>query len=272
MKRSAKVLIISGVLLLIFAFTVPPFITGQARTVPKNLDITLVSESPQGFELKEHITTEPTDKIDEIATHVSLLVTDAQGKTVADITDDLELIGHSRYPVIEPVATISGSPSDSSNEVRDGLQYFFPANTLRNSYPYYDIVLGDAYPVDYVTRDDNIYTFYQHLQDLPLAEGGSYSVERTLRVDRLSGIIVEKNESMTFHETVGDRQIDFAYTQATQEKVQDFAESIDTQLAWAKGLDFFAKFFGLVLLTIGVFQTGIFKRGRLVNIVSNYRK
>ena len=271
MKRSATVLIIAGVLFLIFAFTVPPYVTGQARTIPKDLDLTLVSESPQGFVRTEHIVTAPTEKVDEIATHVDQTVTDVQGKTVAEISDDVVLIGHSRYPVIKPTATISGSPADSSNVVREGLHYFFPANTLQNSYPYYDIVLGEESPVDYVSRDDNTYTFYQHLRYVPLDDSRTYSVERTLKVDRFSGIIVAKDEAMTFHGPDGDDTVEFTYTADTLKLLQDNAHDIDLRLSWAKGLDFFSKFLGLLLLAIGVFLTGIFKRGQLMSTVNKLR-
>ncbi|BAU97217.1 hypothetical protein N24_2955 [Corynebacterium suranareeae] len=271
MKRSAAVLIIVGVLFLIFAFTVPPYVTGQARTIPKDLDLTLVSESPQGFTRSEHIVTSPTDKIDEIATHVESTFTDAQGRTVANITDDVVLIGHSRYPVIKPTASISGSPADSSNAVRTGLHYFFPANTLRNSYPFYDIVLGEDYPLDFVSREDNTYTFYQHLRYLPLDETHKYSVERTLQVDRFSGIIVSKDEALTFHGPDGDDTVEFTYTAETSELLQKNAHDIDQRLSWAKGLDFFSKFFGLLLLAIGVFSTGIFRKGQLMSAVNKLR-
>lgn len=271
MKRSATVLIIAGVLFLIFAFTVPPYVTGQARTIPKDLDLTLVSESPQGFVRTEHIVTAPTEKVDEIATHVDQTVTDVQGKTVAEISDDVVLIGHSRYPVIKPTATISGSPADSSNVVREGLHYFFPANTLRNSYPYYDIVLGEDSPVDYVSREGNTYTFYQYLRYVPLDDSRTYSVERTLKVDRFSGIIVAKDEAMTFHGPDGDDTVEFTYTADTLKLLQDNAHDIDLRLSWAKGLDFFSKFLGLLLLAIGVFLTGIFKRGQLMSTVNKLR-
>lgn len=272
MKRSATVLIIAGVLLLIFAFTVPPFVTGQARSIPKDLDLTLVSTSPQGFTRTEHLVTAPTEKIDEIALHAEQTVTDVSAQTSAEITDDLVLIGHSRYPVLEPSATISGSPADSSNSTREGLHYFFPANTLRNSYPFYDMVLGDDHPVDYVSREGNTYTFYQQLRHVPLSgDAGSYSVERTLQVDRFSGIILSKDESMIFHSANGDETVEFAYTAETSKLLQKIAYDIDQRLSWAKGLDFFSKFLGLLLLAVGVFSTDIFKRGQLMRTVNNLR-
>ncbi|ALC06911.1 hypothetical protein CDES_12835 [Corynebacterium deserti GIMN1.010] len=271
-KRSSIIMLVAGVLLLVFAFTVPPYVTGQARTIPKDLDMTLVSESPQGYTRTEHLITAPTEEIDEIAVHVDNVVTDSSGAVVSEISDDLVLIGHSRYPVLKPTATISGSPADSTDAVREGLHYFLPANTLRNSYPYYDIVLGDDQPVDYVERDGNVFTFYQHLRYVPLDDFTHYSVERTLVVDRFSGIIVQKDETMTFHEADGDRNVEFSYTNETRELLQQRADDIDQRLEWAKALDFFSKFLGLLLLAIGVFSTGIFKQGRLMSIVNSLRK
>lgn len=269
MKRSAVILMTTGVLFLIFALIVPPFMVGQARTLPKDLDLTIVSESPQGLTRTEHIVTAKTEKIDEIATHVEITITDQAGEVVSDITDDLTLIGHSRFPAIEPTASIVGSPADHSNEVREGLHYFFPANTLRNSYPYYDITLGYAEPLDYVSRDGDIYSFYQDLRYIPLDDNRNYSAERTLEVEKNSGFIVNKHEVLTIHDVSGDQTVEFSYTDDTRTDLQERAADIDQKIELAKALDFFIKFIGSVLLAFGAYKTGIFKRGQLTKTVQN---
>lgn len=262
MKKSAAILIVLGVVLLVFAFTIPPYMKGQARTLPTDLELTMVSESPQGYTRTELLSSAATEKIDEIAIRVEQRIEDQSGEVVTEILDHVTLIGHSRFPVLEPTASMTGSPADHTDEVRNGLHYFFPANTLRNSYQYYDIVLGDTEPVDYLTRDEDVYTFYQHRRFQAVNEESTYSVERTLEVERHSGVIVNKHEILTFHEPGGEREVEFSYTTDTQEALAHYAEGVTDTLEASKVLDFFAKFLGLLLLAAGVFQTGIFRNRR----------
>ncbi|MFP7365870.1 porin PorA family protein [Corynebacterium callunae] len=269
MKRSSVVFITLGVLLLIFAALVPPYMLGQARTLPKDLDVSVISESPQGYTRTEHIVTAPTEKIDEIRTRVDLTITDDSGQLVSEVKDELTLIGHSRFPVIEPTASISGSPVDSSNQTREGLHWFFPANALRNSYPFYDIILGTAEPVDYVSREDDIYTFYQDLRYAPLDETHNYSVQRTIEVEKNSGLIINKEEVMTFHDASGEQTVEFTYTDASRAEMTKRAEDINQKIQLAKILDFSSKFLGFLLIVIGAVKTGIFKRGELAKTVQN---
>lgn len=261
-KKSATVLMIIGVVLLVFAFTVPPFMQSTAKSLSTDLELTIVSESPQGFTGTEHLTTSPTQEDDEIAVRVEHTIEGPDGGGIAKILDQVTLIGHSRFPVPEPSASMEGSRADHSGEARVGLQYFFPANTLRNSYQYYDITLGDTEPVDYLDRDGDVYTFYQHRRYQPIDEETNYSVERTLDVDYRSGMIVDKHELITFHEPEGDREVEFSYTAATRANLLEHAGDITTTLRVSKVLDFTAKFLGLLLIGIGLFQTGIFRRTR----------
>lgn len=260
MKKSAAILIIMGVALLVFAFSVPPYMKGQARTLPTDLDLTVVKDSPQGFTQTNHLTTAPTEKIDEIAVHVERILTDQSGNVVSENTDDVTLIGHSRFPIFQSTTTAENGRGEEI--LHEGLHYFFPANTLRNSYQYLDLTLGDAEPVDYLSRDGDVYIFYQHRRFEPLDDNTHYSVERTLEVDRHSGTILNKYELMTFHEPGGERQMEFSYTPESQEILQSHADDITTTLKTAKTLDFFSKFLGLILLGVGVFQTGIFRTRR----------
>lgn len=261
-KKSAAILIVMGMALLVFAFTVPAYMTGQARTLPTDLELTVVSESPQGYTQTAHLTTAPTEKVDEIAVQVEKTTEDESGEVVSDIVDKVTLIGHSRFPVLEPTASLEGSPSDHTGEIREGLHYFFPANTLRNSYPYYDMVLGDTEPVDYLSRDGDVHTYYQHRQHAPLDEATNYSVERTLEVERHSGIILHKHEIMIFHEPGGDREVEFSYTGETQDQLAHYADGVTDTLLAARVIAFFGKFLGLVLVGFGVFHTGIFRTRR----------
>lgn len=259
MRKSAAILMVIGVALLVFAFTVPPYMQGQARTLPTDLDVVIVSDSPQGYTRTEHLTTAPTEEVDEIAVRVEQTVEDPEGEVVAEVLDQVTLIGHSRFPVLDPTAFLAGSPADHSGEIREGLHYFFPANTLRNSYQFYDITLGDAEPVDYVGREGDIYTFHQNRRFQPVDDQMHYSVERTLEVERESGIIIGKQESMIFHEPGGDREMDFTYTQDTRDTLMAHADEVKTTLLVADVLAFSAKVLGLVLIGIGLFRTGIFR-------------
>lgn len=261
-KKSATILMVIGVVFLVFAFTVPPFVQGAAKTIPTDLHLTIVSESPQGYTRTGHLVTAPTEEVDEIAVRAEHTIENPDGEVITEILDQVTLIGHSRFPVLDPSASMEGSPADHFDQVREGLHYFFPANTLRNSYQYYDIALGDTEPVDYLDRDGDVYTFYQHRRYQPIDEDTSYSVERTLDVEHRSGVIVDKHELITFHEPEGDREVEFSYTAATRANLIEHAGDITTTLRVSKVLDFTAKFLGLLLIGIGLFQTGIFRRTR----------
>lgn len=259
MRKSAAILMVLGVALLVFAFTVPPYMQGQARTLPTDLDVVIVSDSPQGYTRTEHLTTAPTAKVDEIAVRVEQTIEDPDGEVVAEIADEVTLIGHSRFPVLDPTASLTGSTVEQTGEIRDGLHYFFPANTLRNSYQFFDITLGEAEPVDYVGREGDIYTFHQHRRFQPVDDQLHYSVERTIEVERESGIIVGKQESMIFHEPDGDREMDFTYTPGTRDTLMAYADEVKTTLQAAEVLAFGAKVAGLAFIALGLFQTGIFR-------------
>lgn len=256
MKKSAAILIVLGVALLIFGFSLPPYMKGQARTLPTDLDLTVVKESPQGFTLTNHLLTSPTEEVDEIALQVERVLTDQSGEIVSEEIDEVTLIGHSRFPAVGTDTT------DSDQLNHEGLHYFFPANALRNSYQYFDLILEDSEPVDYLSREGDVYTFYQNRRFEPMDENTHYSVERTLKVDRHSGIILDKHELMTFHDSATERQLEFSYTEESRELLQSHVDDITSTLETAKILDFFSKFLGLILLGIGVFQTGIFRTRR----------
>lgn len=242
-----------GVVLLVFAGIVPPFMQGKARSLPTDLDLTIVKESPQGFTQTEHLSTSPTAEIDEIGVQVERILTDDTGAVISERTDEVVLIGHSRFPAF--IAT----PAEDGQLHHDGLHYFFPANTQRNSYQYFDLLLEDSEPVDYVSREGDVYTFYQHRRFEPLDEDTHYSVERTLEVERHTGIILNNHELLTFEDAAGERQVEFSYSAESRELLHAQADDLITTLSTAKILDFFSKFLGLILLGTGVFQTGLFR-------------
>ncbi|WP_080791744.1 porin PorA family protein [Corynebacterium pacaense] len=253
MKRSAVTLLVFGIAFLLFAFTVPPYMTGTLRTLPTDLDFTLTSTGSRGVTRTEHIRSEPTPKIDEIRINADQTLDTDDGRQLASISESVTLIGHSRFPVFEPTATISGTPVDSENQTREGLRYFFPANTLRQSYLYYDELLGEAEYVDYTDRGGDTYIFHQSLDDRRLADGRSYSVDRTLWVDRYSGLVLDRHETVT----LGDAPTqEFSFTDATRALMEDWAAETTRGLLVAKVLAFSAKFLGLVLIGIGLWRTG----------------
>lgn len=260
MKKHVIVMIALGVTLLLFAYTVPPYLQGQARTVATDLDLTLSSTGPQGYTHTEHLRSAPTEKIDEIRLRVEHEVTDAQGAEVISFLDEVTLIGHSRFPVLEPTANLTGLPHAHRGQVREGLHYFFPANTQQDSYQYYDLLLDDTEPVDYVDRAGDVFIFHQELERLPVAGDTDYSVRRTLGVDRNSGIILDRDEHLVIHAAGGDTVLDFSYTPESRELLAAEAEAVNRQLSVAKVLDFFAKLLGLVLIGVGVLRTGILTR------------
>lgn len=129
--------------------------------------------------LRRETSTAPTadrQKTD-VDTRVEVL---ADGQPLAELTDHLRLTRRSTYPVADPVAhmvlDIAGTdlPLETGEGVRRSLQYFFPFETERRSYRYFDPLAQQTIPLDYVEEVPRngleTYQFHHRATAIPLTE------------------------------------------------------------------------------------------------------
>ncbi|MDO4929248.1 MAG: porin PorA family protein [Corynebacterium sp.] len=96
---------------------------------------------------------------------------------IFNISDSVVLIRHSTYPVLEPISSLElqADPMnltiDTGDFTRDGLQYFFPFNTERRSYQYFDVFAQDAWPLDFVREENDHFIFEQKIPVTSLRSG-----------------------------------------------------------------------------------------------------
>ncbi|HHU67577.1 porin PorA family protein [Corynebacterium sp.] len=148
------------------------------------------------------------------------------GRIGAEIHDSLRLDRRSSYPVSDPVSHLvlslpeRGSGVTSEDFVREGLQYFFPMPTSRQSYAWYDTSVRRPLWLDFVGETEHngldTYEFHHTVTALDLNEATSpdlelreeeqgalekiageglgtpwYAVRRTVWVEPQSGTIVD---------------------------------------------------------------------------------
>lgn len=110
---------------------------------------------------------------------------------ITEINDSVRLDRRSSYPVSDPVShlTISVPALDQGmageGSVREGLQYFFPMPTSRESYAWFDLTAREPLWLDYVreTRHNGVdaYEFHQSVSGIDLSSHADTAVE--LRVE-----------------------------------------------------------------------------------------
>lgn len=116
----------------------------------------------------------------ELRAHTTLLRSDDE-HTVLSVDDNIELIRNSTYPVTDTASALKVSASDFSvlfatgNFTRDGIQYFFPFETEKRSYDFFDALAQKTIPLDYVEENNNVYTFTQHIQPKNLLDAATRS-------------------------------------------------------------------------------------------------
>lgn len=156
----------------------------------------------------------------------ALLQVRQQDTVLAEIDDSLRLDRRSTFPVSDPVShlTVSiphlGSGAVDEGFVREGLHYFFPFPTSRESYAWYDMAAREPLWLDYVgeTRHNDVdtYEFHQSIPAIEMSHQSAvtialrpeeqeslathadsglgtpyYAVERTVWVEPESGVIVD---------------------------------------------------------------------------------
>jgi Porin PorA len=87
----------------------------------------------------------------------------------------------------------------------DGLGYTFPVGTGKQTYPFFDTVLGKAFPMNFQATDKvNGLSVYRFSQTVPESDikingilPGTYSNVRTVWVEPATGVIVKGSEQLT---------------------------------------------------------------------------
>jgi hypothetical protein len=98
-------------------------------------------------------------------------------------------------------ANVNGDPTIQHK----GLSYEFPIDTEKKSYPFFDTVVGDAFPMNYVDSEKleglTVYKFVQKIVNQPVYTNGVlpslYSNTRTVWVQPTTGVIIKGQEELT---------------------------------------------------------------------------
>jgi hypothetical protein len=96
---------------------------------------------------------------------------------------------------------VNGDP----NIKHEGLSYKFPIDTEKKSYPFFDTVVGKAFPMNYAGTEKiegmKVYKFVQKIVDQPVYTNGvlpsSYTNTRTVWIEPTTGVIVKGQEELT---------------------------------------------------------------------------
>lgn len=146
------------------------------------------------------------------------LATDT-GQDLFTAHDDVRLIRHSSFPVDKPLASLKsesilpGFSHDSSEQVRDGLQYSFPFATEFRSYRYFDKYSATTTPIDFHDRETmrgvTVYRFHQKIAPVQLHIGTIkgrasqfYSPEEISALGLAAGNTVVMNQYYTMTRTL----------------------------------------------------------------------
>lgn len=86
-------------------------------------------------------------------------------QAIISTSDHLSLIRDSTYPVLDPSSKLSvKAPSffmdlETGEFTRDGLQYYFPFETEKRSYDFFDFYAQRAIPLDFLEEKEGTYVF-----------------------------------------------------------------------------------------------------------------
>jgi Porin PorA len=156
-------------------------------------------------------------------------------------------------------ASVNGDPTI----IHDGLGYTFPIGTKQRSYPFFDTVLGRAFPMTFEASEKvNGLTSYRFVQTIPDSAikingvlPGTYSNVRTVWVEPKTGVIVKGSEQIA--QKFSDGGIAFTGTLVFNDATvrsqvayaKDKAGQIDLIRMW---VPLGSVLLGVILLIVGV--------------------
>jgi hypothetical protein len=130
-------------------------------------------------------------------------VSKVDGRLITNTTDRVAFDRKTAMAVNDPKyrANVNGDPTIQHK----GLSYEFPIDTEKKSYPFFDTVVGDAFPMNYVDTEKleglTVYKFVQKIVDQPVYTNGVlpslYSNTRTVWVEPTTGVIIKGQEDLT---------------------------------------------------------------------------
>ncbi|WP_305092797.1 DUF3068 domain-containing protein [Prescottella sp. R16] len=247
----ACVLVGLGTFLLAIAIMVPAYTVDKLKKTPLDLEVTTVATG-NGDVLDSKallagkaevntnvpivaqryvITQEPSDsQVVSVQAGQTLIRTDKQGDTglLTATVDTVTLDRVSSMPVEPPVGTIQTSPTGQAQEVsHTGLQYKWPFDAEKKSYPYFDLNSRTSQDIDFVEETEingmKVYHYNQTIEptdlskvvpeptnkltlpastwgvpgdDQPITMTRWYTNERDVWVDPVTGVVVKGQEKL----------------------------------------------------------------------------
>lgn len=195
----ALALIGLGALLLVAALLIPTYTLGRLEKIPLDLETTTVSTGEgrvldaaslttgTGPAFTENVplisqrflTVEEPSNADVVTLQAgsTLRRTDRQGDSglLTASVDRVTVDRSTSMPVEDPVGTIQVVADQPAAEVpHTGLQYKFPFNVEQTSYPFFDLVARESFPLDFVEETEinglPVYHFRQEIGPIDLAQ------------------------------------------------------------------------------------------------------
>ncbi|KIQ10881.1 DUF3068 domain-containing protein [Rhodococcus sp. MEB064] len=189
-----SILIGLGVFFLVVAILIPLYTVGRLEKTPLDLEITTVSTGTgsvldsrslaagsakvdQNVPLvsQRFVTTEEPSGADAVTVQAgsTLRRTDRQGDTgLLTATVDRVTLDRVTSMPVEPVGSIQSQSDKPAEEVaHDGLQYKFPFDAQKQTYPFFDIVARQSYDMTFVeeTQIEGV-TVYHYTQKIPAVD------------------------------------------------------------------------------------------------------
>ncbi|MGA9873593.1 MAG: DUF3068 domain-containing protein [Rhodococcus sp. (in: high G+C Gram-positive bacteria)] len=310
----ALVLIGLGAFLLVAAILIPTYTVSRLEKTPLDLEVTTVSTGTGSVldsasltagraEVKENVpfvsqrfvtVEEPSDSdVITVQAGTTLRQSDVQGDTGlrSATIDRVTLDRVTSMPVDQPVGTIQVQGDKPAEEVaHTGLQYKFPFNAEKKSYPYFDINARESKDVEFVEETElngtTVYKYEQTVGPVDLSgvvnlptnkvtlpastwgvEGGEapvtmtrwYENTRALWVEPKTGVIVKGDEQIHqyYSRTAGQPEVDvlnvpLAFDENTVEyQIQQAKDGMDRLSLFGRTIPIIAGILGLILLIVG---------------------
>lgn len=311
----ALVLVGLGAFLLVAAILIPTYSVSRLEKTPLDLEVTTVSTGTGSvlnaaslaagraqvdenvpLTSQRFVTVEDPSNADEITVQAgqTLRRSDKQGESglLTASVDRVTLDRVSSMPVENPVGTIQVQGDKPAEEVpHTGLQYKFPFNAEKISYPYFDVNARASKDIDFVEETElNGTTVYKYEQTvgpvdlsgvvniptnkvtLPAAtwgvEGGDtpvtmtryYENARSVWVDPKTGVIVKGEEQIHqyYSRTAGEPEVDvlnapITFDENTVEyQIQQAKDGQDKLALFGRTIPIIAAILGVIALIAGV--------------------
>src|SRR6478752_2542510 len=157
----ACILVGLGAFLLAVAILIPTYTVGKLAKTPLDLEVTTIAEGSGSVLNSQALLAGKA----EVNTNVPL-VSQRYVSTVDRKT---------AMPTNDPVGTIQTQPNQPAEEVpRDGLQYKFPFNSEKKSYPYFDLNARATQDINFVEETEinglKVYHYSQTIAPVDLSK------------------------------------------------------------------------------------------------------